>query len=371
MRIAYCIHSMHLSRGIERGVTFKANHFCSVPGNEVFIITSHLHGRPVHYNLNPRVKVIDIDRSDIPGPLYFLYKKKLKQCLESIRPDIAVTVGDNTIYALAAIDFGGKRVSEYHFSYEKFDMKYGRTPIGRAYAGFRRRRIAKAASVMDAFIVLTESDRKDWQKLVPGVRCIYNPPTLECKEKASLDSRTVIAAGALVPQKNYPDMLEAWKQVRAKHPDWQLHIYGDGKLRPSIGKAAASMFPEGSVRLMGRSGDMKSVYLGSAALVLSSRYEGFPMVLLEACECGVPAVSYDCPKGPAEIIEDGVSGFLVPQGDTRMLAEKLCTVIENEELRKSMGTAAGKVGARFSREKITSDWQALWDELLGITVKQQ
>lgn len=364
MKLVYCIHSLHLARGIEKGICFKANHFCSIPGNEVFIITARLKGRVPAYPLDSRVRLIDLGVSDRLGLTYFRYSRKLRECLSNLKPDIAVSVGDNTVYALASADFGGRKVSEYHFSYEKFDMKYGGNPLGKLYANYRRNRIARTVSRLDAFIVLTESDCRDWAALVPGVRFIYNPVTVSSDRLAPLESKTVVALGHFVPQKNYPDMLQAWKTVHSKHPDWTLKIYGDGKLRPMIEKMVRRNFPDGGVILKGRTEDAVSAYLGSSMLLLSSRYEGFPMVLLEASRCGVPAVSYDCPKGPAEIIGNSECGILVPAGDVSTLADGVCRLIENPDLRKQMGAAAAQKCIHFNQESILAQWQALWDELL-------
>ena len=364
MKLAYCIHSLHLARGIERGVTFKANAFCSIPGNEVYIITANLHGRPAAYPLDSRVKVIDLGASDRLGITYGRYFRRLRRCLNELKPDIAVSMGDNSVYALSKMDFGGRKISEYHFSFEKFHMKYGGNPIGRLYADWRRNMIALAVRRMDAFVVLTETDCRDWASLVPGVRYIYNPPTIQTTVQAPLQSRNAIAVGQLAPQKNWPDMLAAWRKVRDVHPDWTLNIYGSGKQRKMVERLVSRYFPDGGVVLKGRTSDVVSAFLDSSMLLLSSKYEGFPMVLLEASQCGVPAVSYDCPKGPAEMIDNGINGILVPAGDIDALAAGACRLIEDPELRKAMGAAALLKCSRFSQESVIAQWQALWDELL-------
>lgn len=365
MKIAYCIHSLHVARGIERVISFKANGLSAIEGNEIYIITARLNGRPPAFTLDSRVRVIDLGVSDSLGMTYRRYRKKLRRCLEAIKPDIAVSVGDNTVYALADTDFGGRRVCEYHFSFEKFHMKYGRVPFGKVYAEYRRNKLARAVSKLDAFVVLTESDCHDWSSLVPRTRFIYNPPTITNTDiLAGLESRTVIALGQLSPQKNYPDMLSAWARVYLKHPDWTLEIYGEGKLQSLLEKTVKKDFPDGGVILKGRTDDVKSALMGSSMLVLSSKYEGFPLVLLEAAVCGVPAVSYNCPKGPAEIIGDSECGILVPEGDIEALSEGICQLIENPEKRKRLGKAVADKCSRFNQEIIISQWQALWNELL-------
>lgn len=363
MKLAYCIHSLHLSRGIERGVSFRANYLCNIPGYEIYIITARLHGRPAAYPLDPRVKLIDLNATDQVPVLYKRFEKRLNATLNKIRPDIAISVGDNGIHALSKAGFGGKTIGEYHFSYEKYRAKYGKFAIGRVYADFRRYRIAKSASRMDEFVVLTKADKQDWARLVPSVKQIYNPCTIQEDGVAALDSKTIIAVGHLSSQKNYPDMLKAWEIVAQRHPDWRMKIYGDGSQRSRLSKIIRKRFPDGNVCLMGRCPDMEEAYLGSSALIMSSSYEGFPMVLLEAFHFGVPAVCYDCPKGPSEIIRNGESGYLVKLGDTATLADRICRIIEDSSLRKSMGTAAKADSEKYQKDAIMSEWQKLFDYL--------
>ena len=356
---------MHLSRGVERGICYKTSYLGRIPGNEVYIITADMRGRKPSYTLGTNVSLINLGASDRFVLFYGKYRRRLRRCLEELRPDICVSVGGNEIYALADIDFGGKKIAEYHFSHEKFLMKYGRNFLGRKYAELRNRILKKAIAKYDAYVVLTRKDQQDWKESCPEVRQIYNPATFEEKRDAALDRRHVIAAGRLVEQKNYPDMLAAWEIVHRKHPDWVLDIYGEGKLRKRLAKEIGRRFPGGGVLLKGNCRKMNEAFLESSILVLSSHYEGFPMVLLEASACGVPMVSYDCPKGPSEIIEDGVNGILVRQYDVEGLAQGLCTLIEDDALRKRMGAKAKEMGARFPADGVMKQWVELFSELAG------
>ena len=224
--------------------------------------------------------------------------------------------------------------------------------------------IEKVAAKLDKFIVLTKSDKKDWEPFVPNVTSIYNPLTFKSEEVAALDNEKCIAIGRLESQKNFRDLVAAWKYVAEEYPDWVVEIYGNGSQKESLQKQITSLGLDRQVRLMGSSSDIRSKMLDSSCLVMSSAYEGFPMVLLEAVETGLPMVSYDCPKGPAEIIIDGKSGYLVKPGDVKGLARRVCDVISDADRRKKFGAKAKETAAQYSIDKTMEQWKKLFEDLV-------
>ena len=183
-------------------------------------------------------------------------------------------------------------------------------------------------------------------------------------EVSPLDEKRCIAAGRLESQKNFKDLITAWKTVDARHPDWKLSVYGDGSQKESLQDQIDSMGLKGKVTLKGRTNDVRKELLGSSCLVMSSRFEGFPMILLEALATGLPIVSYDCPKGPSEIVTIGANGYLAKVGDTGTLAQGICSVIANEELRKRFGAESKRRSENFSLEKTMEKWDALFKSAL-------
>ena len=362
MRIAYCIHSLHLFGGMERVLTLKANYLADVYGYDIHIITADLKGREPHFALSSKITLHDVGISE--KFRLKAYGRRLDRILRFIKPDICVSVGGNDIFCLPACTDGSIKVSEFHFSHEKYFIKYGGSFFGDLYARFRTRKIEKAAARLDKFIVLTKSDRKDWERAVPGVTSIYNPLTFKSDKVAALQNRKCLAIGRLEPQKNFSDLVKAWSEVARAYPDWTLEIYGNGHLRGMLEKQIHAAGLDGKVMLMGSSNDIRGRMLDSSCLVMSSAYEGFPMVLLEAVETGLPMVSYDCPKGPSEIIIDGESGYLVSTGDTAALAEKTCRIIGNEELRLRFGRRAKESAAQFSIDLIMKQWKDLFEGLV-------
>lgn len=364
MRIAYCIHAIYNCGGTESVLVRKANYLAVEKGWEVCIITAHQHGRASAFPVDPSVRVIDLDRND-SSPLWRSgYLPALDRCLNSIRPDIAVAVNGKAMYAFPHCTDGSRKVAEFHFPREKYALKYGKNTLGLKYAEFRTKQVARAAAKMDSFVVLTEKDRQAWASDVPGVAQIYNPIIDRGNARAALDSKVMAAVGRLSFEKNYPDMLEVWSNVCEKHPDWTLKIYGDGPEKASLEAMVAQRFKNGNVRLMGRTDDVPAVLMESSGLLLTSKYEGLSLILAEASSLGVPPVSYDCPKGPAEIIEDGRNGFLVKPGDVEDMARKVCLLIEDKELRAEMGAQARLNSQRFSMTAIMNQWEELFNRLV-------
>ncbi len=363
MRLAYCIHALNLSGGIERVLTTKANYLADVLGYEVHIVTARQKGRGTFFPLSERVVLHDLDAND---RLFLLkYRRKLDSLLVKIRPDITVTVCDNGLYALTRCTDGSVKLGEFHFSHEKFLMKYGTNFFGRLYASFRTRRLENAVRRLDRFVVLTKADKEDWEKVRPDVEQIYNPLSFVSEEVSPLTCKRCIAAGRLESQKNFNDLITAWKTVDSRHPDWTLGIYGDGSQKEALRRRIDSEGLTGKVILEGNTDDIRTEMLGSSCLVLSSRFEGFPMILLEALTTGLPIVSYDCPKGPSEIVTIGANGFLAKVGDTATLAQGICSIINSKELRDRFGAESKRRSGYFTLERIMERWDSLFKGIAG------
>ena len=150
-----------------------------------------------------------------------------------------------------------------------------------------------------------------------------------------------------------------------KHPSWRLKIYGSGEERSMLETLICELGLEDEVELAGFTNDIKAGFSKASAAVYTSIYEGFPLSIIEAMECGLPVVSYSCPCGPKDIIEDGKDGFLVEVNDEKALAEKICQLIEDEVLRKNMGMEARKKAGKYHVDIITRKWMTLFKELCG------
>ena len=220
---------------------------------------------------------------------------------------------------------------------------------------------------LDALAVLTESDLREYGELLGDsarVEQIPNAVTPLDGGVSDLSSKTVVAAGRLKHQKDFRRLIRAFAQVAAKHPDWQLKIFGDGPNRERLEQLIAELGLEDSVALPGPVRNVGPELAAASIYALSSRREGFPMVLLEAMSKGVPVVSFDCPTGPREIVRSGENGLLVPHQDVDALAAGMIRMIEDEDLRRRCGAGALATAERYSIDVIGARWEELLAEVL-------
>ena len=167
----------------------------------------------------------------------------------------------------------------------------------------------------------------------------------------------------LVLLKNFASLVKAFSLVAMRHPDWQLDIFGDGPEKSRLQTLITSLGLDDKVRLRGNTNRVIEEMVGSSMLVMTSKFEGFCVVLIEAMSVGLPVVSYACPCGPKDIITDGEDGFLVNPGKEEEMAEKICYLIEDESMRQRMGINGLKKASRFALDKVIWQWMELFQEL--------
>jgi glycosyltransferase involved in cell wall biosynthesis len=221
---------------------------------------------------------------------------------------------------------------------------------------------------LDALAVLTEDDRRDYGRMLADAptRVVRIPNALAELEGDRSDGSNpvVIAAGRLVRQKGFDLLIEAFERVARERPEWTLRIFGSGRQREHLRRMILDRDLSDHAFLMGQSSRLGHELSRASIFALSSRFEGFGMVIVEAMSKGLPVVSFDCPRGPSEIIDDGRSGLLVPNGDVDALAAALIALIDDEPARRRMGEAALATAARYDGEAIGRMWDELIDGLL-------
>ena len=214
-----------------------------------------------------------------------------------------------------------------------------------------------------AVVSLTEADAPKFRAINPRTRVIYNAASLRAEAPALPDNAIVLAVGRHVAQKGFDLLLKAWVLVAARVPLVRLRIVGDGPLRAEHERLAQSLGVAARVEWLAPTDDIERHYREAAVFVLSSRYEGMPIVLLEAQALGVPAVAFDCPTGPGEILTAD-TGRLVPAGDVNALALALIELLLSPELRAQMGRAAiARSRELFSPQQHEQRWAALVREV--------
>jgi len=356
MKLAYCIHSLWNSGGVERVLTDKANYLAEVYGYDVTIITAKQDGRPNYFHLSPLVHTVDVGINYYSRIRLPRFLRRLDGILCELRPDICISLSNYDIYGLASMHDGSVKIAEYHFNHDRWLMEKGRWSLK---ARIRICRLEHCAAAMDKFVVLTQSDAEDWRRVVPDVAQIYNPCPYE-PFRSPLGSKEFIATGRLAKQKDFASLVRIWKLVDARHPDWTLRIYGDGPLRAELEAQIGNLGLKGKVILEKPVKNIVEKMRGSAGLLMTSIYEGFGMVLAEAASQGLPLVATDCKCGPSEIVYDGRNGYLVQIGDENRFADSVCALIEDPELRKKMGAASLEVAEKFKKPVVLAQWHELF-----------
>lgn len=375
MRVIYNIAATYNSGGMERVLANKANWLVR-NGYEISILTTDQKARSSFFELDPEIKVYDlgINYEENNGKSFlnklihypfkqWRHKKALQRLLPELKADVVVSMFCNDASILPKIKDGSRKVLEIHFSRFK-RLQYGRKGIWKLADELRSRNDLRVVSKFDKFVVLTEEDKGYWGEL-DNITAIPNARSFEVEKPAELNEKKVIAVGRYCYQKALDKLIQAWGIVCREIADWKLHLVGDGEDRAQLQKQISELGLTERVVLGRAETDMKSVYLNSSVLALSSRYEGLPMVLLEAQAAGLPIVSFECKCGPKDVLTDGVDGILVKEGNVEGMAQGLLKLIKDETLRKQMGIAAYKNSERFSEEKVMANWVELFNEVCG------
>lgn len=373
MRIVYCIAGTYNSGGMERVLAGKAN-YLTAHGYEVIIITTDQRGQRPFFPLDERILCYDlgINYEENNGKSFFNkavhypfkqwnHRRRLTKLLKRLEADIVISMFCNDAPFITGIRDGSHKVLEIHFSRFK-RLQYGRRGLWRWADRYRSRRDADTARLFERFVVLTEEDKAYWGNM-ENIRVIPNPLPFTVSQPAALTDRKVIAIGRYSYQKGFERLIAAWELISRRADGWSLHIIGDGEQRGALQSRIDGSGLSGSVFLERPTTDIQSVYRNASILALPSRYEGLPMVLLEAQAAGLPIVAFACKCGPKDVVTEGVDGLLVEEGDIEGLSKALLLLMQDGGLRRRMGQAAFRNSKRYEEESVMKRWTDLFAEI--------
>ncbi len=355
-RLTIVIHSLE-GGGAERIAAWMANHWCD-QGDHVTLLTLSSVGTD-QYRVGPGVQRVGLNlMAESHNSLQAIAKnwiriRRLSQALRGSQPEHIISLTDktNVLTLLACRDLPVRPVI-----YELVDPR--QHAIGRFWSLLRRWTYPSAR----ALVVQTASVRQwfqSWLRRVPIVVIPTGVPRPQLESVPKPEAPHILAVGRLEPQKGFDLLIEAFARLASTHPSWDLWIAGEGSQHPVLAREIRRRGLEKRIQLLGRVARPEQLMQQAELFVLSSRYEGFPTALLEAMAHSLPAVSFDCPTGPAEIIRHSVDGILVPPEDVGALSAALARLMDNPELRRQMGQRAREVLDRFSAEEFFRRWEEL------------
>ena len=374
MKILYCIPHLYNSGGMERVLTQKVNWLATHTYHEITILTTERTPegmRETYFALDKRVKIVSLNidfDADYSKPLFRkwcghmrrmrAYRKALRAFIKEHKIDLCISLCGKEIAFLHTLPC--RTIAELHFAKDQRRQLLEANHSGAFWSLLGRIRtwqLVRAVEPLERLVVLTEEDKADWQQVgCNHVVVIPNPCSLEGK-KLPMESKkkTVLAVGRLHEQKGFDLLLQAWSMIEAKYPEWTLRIVGEGEKKAEL-EAQIQNLRLQNVELPGRSADMLNEYAQASLFVLSSRYEGFSLVLCEAMWCGVPCVSFDCPQGPSELLAEG-RGWLVPNGDITALAAQIEYALSHpEEAAQRAKQAQDYAHQTYSEAAIMPKW---------------
>jgi len=366
LKLLYITNGINGPGGLERVLSIKASMLADTFKYDVNILTLNQDSNALFYDFSSKIKFHNINA--IGNPLQYIkqYRAGIKHQIAAIKPDIILVCDDGLKGLMLPLVIGKPcpMVYERHVS-KNIEIKTDkRSLFFKIMNRFKFKCMDFGASFYDAFVVLTQGNLNEWH--LKNIQVISNPLSFYPSEVSTLTNKKVIAVGKQCYQKGYDRLLQSWKLVSEKHPDWQLAIYGTIDESQKLNNLAKELNIETTVTFYPPVKNINDKYQQASIYAMSSRYEGFGMVLTEAMAYGVPCVSFNCPYGPSDIIANEVDGFLVSNGDISKFSEKIIALIENETLRHRMGTLAKEHVKRFLPDVIVPQWDALFNTLIPL-----
>lgn len=372
MRILYITDALAVWGGIERVLSDKMNYLVREYGYEVYVVTADQGAHPIPFPLDDRIRVKDLNirfhqQYHYTGlkrilkyrELEQLFRNRLESYITEIKPDVISCIRDGYASAVLSMKMPVPVIFESHAMFR--DVVFENSTLLHRFITYWKRRKLRT---LDRLVTLTQGDADDWKRVCQHVCVIPNVVHLnDSGNYSQYNSKKAIFVGRFDVQKDFGTMLKVWNLVQQRHPEWVLNVYGNGELKQNFEKLVAKQ--NLNVEIHPAVPDIMEKYKESSMLLMSSLYEPFGLVLVEAMSCGIPVVAFNCPYGPADIIKDGTDGFLVEDRNIDAFADRVCQLMEDNDLRQQMGKSAILSAQRYKAEAIMPQWKSLFTNLVS------
>ncbi|MGM9699487.1 MAG: glycosyltransferase family 4 protein [Prevotella sp.] len=355
MKIVYVVEDFSENGGVERIVSDKANTLAAELLHEVTLITVYRDSRPQRYQLHESVNFMQLDvpfaqkgnnglaRLASRMKTMFIAVYRLNRAVSRIKPDIIFFTTTLGAILLPFCLTKARKIYESH--------------LARNFNPFNRLFFLTELSA-ERIVCLTKGDARQF-KHAREVNVIPNYVNTAAKHVVDYGVKKAIAVGRLEHQKGFDIMINCWQKVAMQYPDWQLHIYGEGAMREQLQQQINTLNLQDKVRLCGRNDNIMEVYSNYSLHLMTSRYEGLPMTLIEAQSCGLPSVVFNFKYGATDVVRSGHNGIVVKQNDCGLMSDAIAKMLSSEALRKEYGTNALSIGRRYLKENVFKKWMQI------------
>ncbi|MBF4505961.1 glycosyltransferase family 4 protein [Flavobacterium sp. JLP] len=361
MKLLYIVPKIKNAGGVARVLSIKANYFIENFGYEVHILSQNEETDLSFYNFNSKVVFHNMILKGNTFQFLKSYTKEVKQKIKQINPDV-ILVADNGLKAFVfpfIIKTKTPIVFECHGSKFIEEQSQKTNLLSKLIQKLKYRFKDFAVRRFTKIVALSDESLKEWN--VKNGVVIPNPSWIQTENFPDLKNKKVITAARNSYEKGLDRLLVIWKKAGEKHPEWTLDIYTDDI--ESLEKKAISLGIKSGINYFKFVKNIQENYLEASIYAMTSRTEGFPMVLLEAMALGLPCIAYDCPIGPRTIITNAENGILIPDNNEEMFVEKLSFLIENEEVRSKFSLNAKKTSQQFNIDKVMKKWETFLENL--------
>ena len=367
MKLLYVVPNLNNGGGVARVLSIKTNFLIEKFGYEVHILTQNDGNSSLFYTFNEKIVLHDMILEGANIKFLNNYRKSLNKQVASINPDIII-VCDNGLKAFTfpfilkgnkpiIFECHGSRFMEENVTNDMFFSNFLRK--------LKYRFKFFGASKFNKIITLSEENREEWSKKNSIV--IPNPIWLDTNVTSKLNSKKAIVVSRHSYEKGIDRLLLIWKKVISIHPDWVLDIYGKSEKKNNHFALANNLNLKNNVSFFEPVNNINEKYLEASMCLMASRYEGIPMVLIEAMASGLPCITYDCPCGPRAVVNNNYNGFLIENSNENEFVKAVCSLIEDENLRIQMGKNAKESTNKYKTDAIMKLWDELFIELVSKT----
>ncbi|HWJ90425.1 MAG TPA: glycosyltransferase family 4 protein [Flavisolibacter sp.] len=356
--IAILASRLDLPGGTERMVVEAANLFTS-KGHDVTLLLPEKSG-PSFFRLDKSVRIIieplDFGLTESGNMVtrktrLALHVIRLRRALRKINQSIVLSTDYvYTICAGLAAYKGGPKI----FAWEHHHFFW--LNKSRFWKWLQRVTYPR----LNGVVCLNHTEAKLYQQT--GCKTFVIPNFIRAQEAAALETPTLLTIGWLIDRKGIDLVPKIAKGIFADSTDWKWIVIGSGDREEQLREAVRDLQLEERVSVLPPlTPDLSEAYLNTSIYVMTSRFECFPMVLLEAMSHGIPSVAFNCPTGPSEIIADNEDGFLIEKENVGAMIDAIKMLMKDPLKRKKMGAAAFRHAHRFSPERIYPLWESLFE----------